>query len=575
MRSLLSSATKMEQSNNNDALFKCIEKEHYTAEQKSYRLASLAEKLPLHRLLREPIDLQELDLGNGYPLTLWRDNGTILCVGSYAHQEYHERCVTFFLNKIGRHAVNCAIYGKTDAAIAETATWFWSLKHPEITGALLRIDHYCKSDYVERPYGPKFNFASLRAEQLAQVLDSNPTRCLCLSTSVITAEQGHVLGSRSYPVIMILMEARDGLGFSDGGASFVDALEENQQSPFGMLDFRCPTDKMPMIRLNLHRLLTLENKIKTLKLPVLEEELHFLPLMAHVNCLDYKIHAKDMKPEDFSSLEITTENLNLEINFDYVERRVAGTLVVAFLNRLAGLGHFLRLDFSFSNYWNRLQEGDEPLVVQALIHMINKNTKLIYLDLRAFLFLFDKAPNLETVFQALEVHSGLREIVLHDYPPDYNTYSGNDDSSHESLPPDYSLLERLLSRNRKIEICDHQGNIFTNGSSIDVLYALNKFYNGSAKLTKEKSELRSLLVLKALTGSGSRNFQNTALLLSNHPDVLFESIQGVNWEDFVASEPELDDGLTDSASHSQGTVRSKRERTTLSPFVGKKAARKV
>jgi hypothetical protein len=65
---------------------------------------------------------------------------------------------------------------------------------------------------------------------------------------------------------------------------------------------------------------------------------------------------------------------------------------------------------------------------QALVdNMINSNTNLIYEDLRSFLFLFDEAPHLQNVFQALEAHCGLREVVLHDYPPAYNSHSGEDD----------------------------------------------------------------------------------------------------------------------------------------------------
>jgi hypothetical protein len=546
----------MEKNKNDDLLFASIETEHYTPEQRAFRLPYWAETLPMVKLLREPIDLQELDLGDAYTLTIWRNNGTILCVGSDAHQEYQERCVTFFLDKVGPTKANCAIYGKTDGAIAETATWFWSLKHPEVTGALLRIDHYCNRSYDERPCGPKFNFASLRAEQLAQVLDSNPTRCLCLSTSVITAEQGHVLGSRPYSLVLILMEARDGLGFTDGGASFVDALENNQQSPFGMLDFRCAKDKMPLSGHNLQRLLQLESTIQKLRLPALEGELHLLPLSAQVTCLNYTILAKDVVPKDFILLNIAAEKIHLQIDFEDVERQVAGTLLVAFLNRLAGLGHFLQLDFSFSSFWDRLEDDDQPLIVQALVDMINSNTNLIYVDLQSFLFLFDEAPHLENVFQALEVHSGLREVVLHDYPPDYNSHSGVDDGSQESLPPDYSLLEQLLSRNRNIKVYDRQRNLFTNGSSIDKLYSLNRFYNSSTELMKERLEQRSLLFSTVLIGRLG-NFEYTALLLSHHTDVLFHSIQAIDVGNLVTAEPASAQAATDSDSHAPTTDRSK------------------
>jgi hypothetical protein len=47
--------------------------------------------------------------------------------------------------------------------------------------------------------------------------------------------------------------------------------------------------------------------------------------------------------------------------------------------------------------------------------------------------------------------------------------------------------ERLLSCNRRVNVCDDRGNRSTNESSIDKLYALNHFYNGSPDMWKEDS----------------------------------------------------------------------------------------
>jgi hypothetical protein len=90
---------------------------------------------------------------------------------------------------------------------------------------------------------------------------------------------------------------------------------------------------------------------------------------------------------------------------------------------------------------------------------------------------------------------------------------------------DQSLLERLLSRNRYIEVVDFLGQRLSNGSAIDNLYALNRFYCGSTDLVKEPSPLRSLLASSALVSNASANFQRTALVLEMHTEVLCEWIQ--------------------------------------------------
>lgn len=87
------------------------------------------------------------------------------------------------------------------------------------------------------------------------------------------------------------------------------------------------------------------------------------------------------------------------------------------------------------------------------------------------------------------------------------------------------MLDRLLSRNRNITVFDIFGKKFTNGSSIDKLYALNRFFDDSAELVLEDTSLRPLLVATALSESASANYQYTSVLLSNHADTLCELIQ--------------------------------------------------
>lgn len=146
----------------------------------------------------------------------------------------------------------------------------------------------------------------------------------------------------------------------------------------------------------------------------------------------------------------------------------------------------------------------------------------------------------------------------------YGEYLGGENSESES-GFDRSWLERLLSRNRNIEVVDAFGQRYTDGPNIDKGYALNYFYNGSARTVRESTSLRPLLVATVLAESASENFQYTALLLSHHTDVLCEFFQDTNLEDTVSS-----------ASIPQGACQahlSKRKAPTQPARAAKKGAR--
>lgn len=64
-----------------------------------------------------------------------------MCMSSTrAAQAFLERRVYCTLKHCAdKYDSSCAIYGKTDAAIAETASWFWSLKHSVTDAQVWRI----------------------------------------------------------------------------------------------------------------------------------------------------------------------------------------------------------------------------------------------------------------------------------------------------------------------------------------------------------------------------------------------------------------------------------------------------
>ena len=127
-----------------------------------------------------------------------------------------------------------------------------------------------------------------------------------------------------------------------------------------------------------------------------------------------------------------------------------------------------------------------------------------------------------TIFKAVEGHKSLQTLIVREYP--------------RREDPNYSWLKQLLSRNRNITVLDSSGLRCSDGSSVNKLYSLNHCYLGSVKLANGSASLRPLLVATALLENASQKYQNTALLLSNHTDMLCEFIQGVHLVELALSE---------------------------------------
>ena len=369
-----------------------------------------------------------------------------------------------------------------------------------------------------------FDFSSLRTDQLTQILDANPTRQFFVSTGIWSAEQSVILATRPYPLKLRLVKKRaQGFAFLDNGTALVDALAYHRQSSFGSLGIECDPDGMPFSRSNLRRLLELEN-IQELEMSPLKEELACLPFSAKVKTLHYRVDARYIQPERFESLEFVANVLGLTIHLGGAESWEC--LLVAIFHRIAELGHFDGLTFSidFNNEGNaaRLDCDKLSTVANALGRVIQSNPHLMVLDLRNTHFRFDWGPHFQTIFKAMEEHTGqYLWCMLKQYP---------------SEDPSYSWLEQLLSRNRNIAVFDRYLQKCSNGSNIDKLYALNSFYRASASIAKECTSVRPLLVRTALVRRASGNYQKTALLLSHHTDMLCEFIDGVNLDELTGSQ---------------------------------------
>jgi hypothetical protein len=95
--------------------------------------------------------------------------------------------------------------------------------------------------------------------------------------------------------------------------------------------------------------------------------------------------------------------------------------------------------------------------------------------------------------------------------------------------------------------------------------------DGYKELVKESTSLRPLLVATALIESASETFQKSALLLSNHADILCELLHDANLEDlFVASE----ETALPASIPPPKSADLKRKLRIQPPRAAKKAARK-
>ncbi len=482
---------------NNNPLLELIPDEELSSRQKALRPTKFRGVLPMHRWLREPTHLDDIDWEACKDISIWCENETVIGLhkaGAFIAD--HTAC--FMISHTGnlkKYFLECVIYGESEARIVETVTFLWSLKHyPEsktsLSPSYTTVD---TQDFV-------FDFATLQPEQLAHMLDANPTRKFAFGTGVWNAELSLVLATRKHTMHLTLAGAcmNSYFAFDDEGKAFVDALE-TRKSSFGLLRIDCYGNKIPFSKTNFERLLGLDT-FETLEVGVLEKELVLLPFAAKAKTLCYELKSEMFQLNDFDSLNVSTSDLHLRI---YV--RGAGRnwheLPIALLNRMAILGHFERFRF-FVGRRRTYNVENVALIVEALIRAIKANKKLHYLNLVDYTGVEDPsatwALHLQKLFQAFEAHKGLRTVVVGDYSP---------------KGPTYAWLSRLLSRNRKITVLDRSGNQISNGTSIDKIYALNRFYNGSDELVKESlTSLRLCLVTMALVESASQNYQRTAVV---------------------------------------------------------------
>ncbi|GAX16087.1 hypothetical protein FisN_20Hu236 [Fistulifera solaris] len=479
----------MERAKRYSGLLQHVPTEELTDRQKAFFPYEFWKYTPVYKVLREPSSFDEVYWKNHHICAIWRENGTFIV--HYDDDQMYPIFWNLEHNLFFTNEADFIILGETEAAIAETATLFWSLKQ-EIDADTVLLIEGCHSHndyaYVHRS---KFDFATLQPVQLAQILNSNPTRAIDIQEGKWTVEQSVVLASRPYPLKLTLGKA---FAFKDGGIKFVDVLQ-TRNSSFGSFCVDFEDQGSPLDNYNLKRLLKLD-VFETLDIRCPYKECVLPMFSAKAKTLRCTVDPDDAELEDFKVLNVVTSDVGLKVVLRGDDSQWDEVLV-SFLNRVAELGHLERSQST----------------------MIRENIKLLRIYNIDTCHDFDWSVHYKAILGSMEEHKGLRTFVMQ------NSEYYDDETRMFRVNFDFPLLEQLLSRNRYIELLDRSGKRLSNGLTIDNLYALNRFYRGSTSLVKKAASVRPLLVSSALLNSASNQFQNTALLLSAHIDVLCEWVQ--------------------------------------------------
>ncbi|GAX25601.1 hypothetical protein FisN_28Hh073 [Fistulifera solaris] len=466
-------------------------------------------------------------------IMIYFDNATFLRVSDDSRGKFviKKRAFVFSIYIGGNSTdyLDCAVFGKTDAAILETATFVCSLPQPEHPKASLRFNRSLTDCTSCFPF--IVDFAALREDQLLQILETNPKKQVELEIGSWSLEQAKILTSRPFPLSLKLTRAREGwtgVGPKDDGTELIDLLEK-RQSRFGSFAVHCTEHgKMTMSHSNLVRLMKLDGIFDKLIVGSLCGASMFLPFTAKADVVEYEIDVRTFRPRDFDSLIIETKNLTLM--FFAGHSNISGEEMVSFLHRAAQLGHFEGLGISSLRY----RQNDAAPTVQALIQAINGNPKLTRLSLLGMSFLFTSGPHLQDFFRAIAEHDSLHSVTLHPYPPVSGLHL-EDDEYDRLCQSYYSALEGLISRNRKLIVVNDWGDKITNGTTIDELYSQNYIYTRWTKVAGEPTSVRPWLVGMALTNCASKNFQYNMQLLTFHTDMLCEMLDDMNLDVYTGA----------------------------------------
>lgn len=461
----------------------------------------------VHKLLREPRDIHELKHCKDM-MAILHDSGTLIFVfpGLWRNLGLPRRdkslILTFYEDGKNICTMTCAITGPSDDAIADTATFLWSLHHPENNkNSSLAIRN--------SGHGSGFDFRAIRQEQLARMFEKNPTRHVEFSHLTISAEQSVILATMIHPVHL-----RFGC-FSvieDNGDALTSALQ-NRQSPFGYLNFsavNCNDDKIWLSDSNVQRIL----------------QIPFINELVLDGCF-----SDDLIPFIFSS---PIETVRVDDCHGRISQRVAfspGVLSLEMSWRSAypsrsifsDLSHLEHRDFAKLSVFISLYDKACDADIKELIRFIATKSNLRILRWGIPL---KSAEILKNLFTVAEHHKGLGTLQMMEFP--------------YTLDQRHKCLANLIKRNRAIHVTDLDGDLVANGNDMHMTHSLNRFYCGLPNLGKEPQAIRPALVREALIHSANKDFQRCALLLAKQTDSLCDFVLAIS-EDMLESSFAHDD----------------------------------
>jgi hypothetical protein len=489
---------------------------------------------PTFRLLRDPMNLEELNELESC-VAIWRDNETLTYVAPknlFGRSLFEAKEDSLFIPFYDIE-LKLEIVGKADYAIAETAAYFMGLTDAAKTSASQVALYYNSLKNNE------LDFIAAGSYCFSQVLRL-PSSGLSLFNLTLSPAQSETLAENSHPVQVSFLNCV----LEDGGTSFINALE-HRQSKFGSLGI---DERTTLADENLDRLLQL-NVMDHLSLPSLDPEERALCAFAvQVESLKYAIWLPTLLKADFQSFQVVAKKLHL--NMENGGETIPTEATLSFLRRLATLGHFEELRLAF------YLDGDTvppECLYEAIMHVALANSNLKVLDLTDSYL--DWGLRMEMVFESLQDHKGLSQIKV------------SVEDEELSFGPDFIHLRQFLSHNRNVIVTDASGHVFTDEDSVDELYALNRFYQGSSALLMDPPLERPSLVATTLLEAALSSFQRSSLLLLNHVDVLCQLVQAAGLHDadgpvFDAQPPQNDHSKR--TRETQSPERSTRRKTSCS-----------
>jgi hypothetical protein len=212
--------------------------------------------------------------------------------------------------------------------------------------------------------------------------------------------------------------------------------------------------------------------VEKLSLFCLDNDLALRPLTANAESLSYSFCHSSTTVADLESIDIVTKKLRLSIDGFNVNKLFAEDVMLSFWQRVANLGHFEELDVNFGGYHRVVPDR----VVEALIRAVKANSELLNLCLRGGVGVSGWEPHVAARLDGLRDYKAPRVLRI--------------ELSNDS-DPGFIHLRKCLSHKIDIIVTNLYDGVHTDGSLMDELYRLNRFYMGSNDLLASPPLIRS------------------------------------------------------------------------------------